>query len=883
MSAGKGGSKMIKRYLLPTLVLLNLGTGSVSLADDICPQSNYASGYWLKDWEIACDQETKDNVWDALAFWLWQGPHYIVSESSLGGSPTITLTSHQSTRSSSGLSFISTHGIGGGFGGEWYSTRNAAVAAATDYLNDGTYAYGEVGFGSNPDSTGWTVTLRPSGIANHFQNNDPNAALFLLYCESVVQAGRDAWSAASKVGTEYCPTVSGCDIFSQLFHRLGCGSHPFYGHQLDDAIRGSEGVWWLYGQKKWQMACGFSCWNPAARFFEVGAFDGTVWGVVDAWNSEKVEIVGFRSFGDWPDGGEVLRVVDSSGDGKRLVVESGLDTGTYRLFRFTERGKDGKEIWSDGFVPTRKPEGWETFVSGWEPNPRIAPVQAQVPSWQEVWLGAGELVFDPPSRADGVFSVSANDGAHGWSEVAVYSSDPDLLVAEWSELIQRGWVARAALGNGTSADAAEWAEWVYTDNMDCFQAGTCPELTVPVLAIVGDPNPGSYTGNSSFFTMGGFPDSDDRCYPNPGETGPCHDLGMAADFQGDALEDIPVYLLPANFEQDIYNISFGARRYEGTWGTNSPFRALFLYGDQLSGDPYGFAQEGLLDFHNVLVANGLTTLEMLASDYPSGSARETALKNEVNLGATMILGMGPTSSEKTWPGSWLTDYIPGAPYAWADSFTTPQSMVVLMPSCSVAGQVSSGYSIIESGMFGDPTQSTNVVFAIGHLNGGWDFQHELFAEILADTYMDSDPETSWPHILWEAKKRAAIQHPVIFDFVRSVGGLGTMVRKQETTVVGVPATPPVTLRLALRILGNPSSRPKLELSLPQRDDVRVRIFDVQGRLVADLFSGLVTDERKQITWNGRDRSGRSVSPGIYFARVDTEKSGVARARIVVIR
>jgi hypothetical protein len=52
------------------------------------------------------------------------------------------------------------------------------------------------------------------------------------------------------------------------------------------------------------------------------------------------------------------------------------------------------------------------------------------------------------------------------------------------------------------------------------------------------------------------------------------------------------------------------------------------------------------------------------------------------------------------------------------------------------------------------------------------------------------------------------------------------------------------------------------------DDVRIRLFDVDGRAVRTLANGHFPAGRFEIAWDGRTESGKRLAPGIYFARVE---------------
>ena len=59
----------------------------------------------------------------------------------------------------------------------------------------------------------------------------------------------------------------------------------------------------------------------------------------------------------------------------------------------------------------------------------------------------------------------------------------------------------------------------------------------------------------------------------------------------------------------------------------------------------------------------------------------------------------------------------------------------------------------------------------------------------------------------------------------------------------------------------------------------VRVFDVGGRLVRTLPVG--EGEAGRLTWDGRDRDGVRVRPGLYFASFAAEARTVT-TRIVLV-
>lgn len=83
---------------------------------------------------------------------------------------------------------------------------------------------------------------------------------------------------------------------------------------------------------------------------------------------------------------------------------------------------------------------------------------------------------------------------------------------------------------------------------------------------------------------------------------------------------------------------------------------------------------------------------------------------------------------------------------------------------------------------------------------------------------------------------------------------------------------------------NPIS--KLSYVIPRNagsQDVRLRIYDVNGRLVRTLVSGVQSPGPYTSIWDGRDDNGRGVASGNYFARISVGKAYQDDSRITVLK
>lgn len=91
-------------------------------------------------------------------------------------------------------------------------------------------------------------------------------------------------------------------------------------------------------------------------------------------------------------------------------------------------------------------------------------------------------------------------------------------------------------------------------------------------------------------------------------------------------------------------------------------------------------------------------------------------------------------------------------------------------------------------------------------------------------------------------------------------------------------------RLALRPASpNPfSTEARLSFEMPERGNVSLAVYSVDGRLVKTLVRGVEGPGRVEVLWDGRDEDGRRVGSGLYFVKL-TSGGEVRRGRLVVLR
>jgi hypothetical protein len=73
----------------------------------------------------------------------------------------------------------------------------------------------------------------------------------------------------------------------------------------------------------------------------------------------------------------------------------------------------------------------------------------------------------------------------------------------------------------------------------------------------------------------------------------------------------------------------------------------------------------------------------------------------------------------------------------------------------------------------------------------------------------------------------------------------------------------------------------LRWSLPQAGLVRLRVFDVAGRLMRTLKDGWMSPGEHSAVWDQRDNAGRVVSAGLYFIRFETAGASLGQKVILI--
>jgi glucose/arabinose dehydrogenase len=106
-------------------------------------------------------------------------------------------------------------------------------------------------------------------------------------------------------------------------------------------------------------------------------------------------------------------------------------------------------------------------------------------------------------------------------------------------------------------------------------------------------------------------------------------------------------------------------------------------------------------------------------------------------------------------------------------------------------------------------------------------------------------------------------------------------REDPASSAPVPAPAPAALIGNRPNPFNPSTIIEYDIHSPA--SVRVDIFDVRGRALLEVERTHTTPGRYALEWDGRDRRGRELPSGVYFARLVAGGHTVGRLRMVLLK
>lgn len=110
------------------------------------------------------------------------------------------------------------------------------------------------------------------------------------------------------------------------------------------------------------------------------------------------------------------------------------------------------------------------------------------------------------------------------------------------------------------------------------------------------------------------------------------------------------------------------------------------------------------------------------------------------------------------------------------------------------------------------------------------------------------------------------------SLVRDPGNLVVQVAKKGALLININAVPSVFTPNGDQI--NDTAQIHFDITdLISGADVGVRIYDLSGSMVREVYRGIDQSGRFAKTWNGTDGRGKTVPPGLYIFKIDLDTDG----------
>lgn len=252
-------------------------------------------------------------------------------------------------------------------------------------------------------------------------------------------------------------------------------------------------------------------------------------------------------------------------------------------------------------------------------------------------------------------------------------------------------------------------------------------------------------------------------------------------------------------------------------------------------------------------------------------------------GPTLAAGLHPDN--QSWQVNWL-EYVPGPfPAQYTGTIDSPPlalphdlaDLLVTLDLCANvdgAGRQAFYFWNVRSTAAEDPAELLEAPWQ----SNGYLYYHETpgYRRPVWSAGPHLVPDARWVQIrigVWDLGGMFAVQ-AAGFPFFDNVAVAAVR--------LGVSSAPEAAT-LAVSAYPNPfNPRTTIALELPRATDVAVVIHDARGRRLLELHTGPLAAGRHELTWDGRDTTGRAAAAGVYLYSV-TAAGERRTGRLVLVR
>jgi len=310
----------------------------------------------------------------------------------------------------------------------------------------------------------------------------------------------------------------------------------------------------------------------------------------------------------------------------------------------------------------------------------------------------------------------------------------------------------------------------------------------------------------------------------------------------------------------------------------------YIYAEDLDGNTNTHPSGAPTDLNNVDVANVYDPIEVSGTWSVNDEGTDTATTGTWEWGdpeGTNYGGVVQPEDDHTIAGinCWVTGRLAGSGAGTYDIDGGATSLYSPVYNLSGATDARVKYYRYYTNNRGNNPGSDTWVVQVRNNGGGWtnvesnDDDQNMWLNVrydLSAQYGAGIGNVELKFIASDTGSNSLVE--ALVDDLRILGNLGAVDVEIDASLPGVPVNP--YLAGATPNPFNP--RTTVRYGLTDRSDVRLEIFDINGRLVTTLVNTSQAPGHYAIGWDGTDSSGLQLSSGIYYSRLTTETMQVSR-------
>lgn len=717
----------------------------------------------------------------------------------------------------------------------------------------------KLGFGSK------LLDLVPGWCSQPIVFNDFCNASEFLGCYGTTPAGAMGW--VGTVNGEFQGTA-----LTDIYSKLGCIPMPIIGgglrycNAIEDAVHNYPmEVQYTTSKARYSMNYCQACANDAEAFVRAGAFADSVYWLTSA-DPATVE----------------YRIEGRIGEGTYVPVAtcparytSGHWANMYcvrmdqhdEVLRVVAVAGDGREVTSREFRSAKRPPDWDVLVSA----------DYSYSHGEATKGGGGALPVVLTKR--GVGDVSPpRDGV----DVVIVARTDSMAAPVVEQMEAKQLRVQTIVVTGPENVALYYGDVVYLNaliNSYWYGYEAYPVSPGPLMVIVGAQ--GGCAGCLGAAVLE-YSDAGERCQQYPG----CKSDYALTDWNSDDVPDGPVTRIPARLPAEV-EMCIGYAEAFSSGSTVAPVRQVVLLSDDQT-DNY---MDNIREADAVYRSIGYVPRTAIRTSLVGEENRWSVFVGQMNEGAVEVFGRGRVSNANIW-----CNIVDTYPMTQLNDLTRAQVFVGWMPSCNTVDAV-----VNENGYFVDgrhytyspvvtslmlPMDGSNpgsrMAGMVGHMSGGWNEQHDLYGHYLLMSRESAIPGvTDIATIAYNAAMAMIRDYPEFKAHVMSVGVIGAYARIPADAITNVGDA---AMDVGVRVISS-GDVAHIRMQMARAGRARVCVYDVRGRLVRDVFSGVSGPGDVEWRWAYDDGRGHLVASGVYVVRVvasDGRGSIAGGAKVTVV-